>query len=270
MKTFFHRAIPAVLLSAVLSCCAVAQDRPASEPQFEVVTIKPTPPDVSNWRIEFNPGMMWIQNRTLRDIIEFAYDLKSGTQLLNAPEWVKSDRFDIRGKEDEELAKRVQEGQRDPRRPLLRQLVRTMLDDRFHLKVSRKSVEVPVYALIVGRGGIKAKTSDPADGKHFRGLVGPLGNIEARGASMQMLADRISGMPEAGGRVVLDKTNLPGEFSWTLHWTPERLTTAAESNDESSPTLFTALQEQLGLKLESQKSAIEAVIIDHIEKPTEN
>jgi uncharacterized protein (TIGR03435 family) len=270
MKSFFHRAVSILFFPAMLSCCAVAQDRPAGEPQFEVVTIKPTPPDTSNWRIEFNPGMMWIQNRTLRDIIEFAYDLKSDSQLLNAPEWVKSDHFDIRGKEDAELAKKVQEAQREPRRPLLRQLVRNMLEERFHLKVSRKSVEVSVYALVAGKGGTKAKPFDAGDGKHFRGLVGPLGNIEARGASMQLLADRISDMPEGGGRVVLDKTSLPGEFSWTLRWTPERLTNVAESNDESSPTLFTALQEQLGLKLESQKSAIEAVIIEHIERPTEN
>src|SRR5947209_782730 len=225
MKTF-HRSIPAVLIPVMLSCCAVAQERVASEPRFEVVTIKPTAPDVSNWRIEFNPGMMWIQNRTLREIIEFAYDLKSETQLLNAPEWVKSAHFDIRGKEDEELAKRVQEAQREPRRPLMRLLVRTMLEDRFHLKVARKSVVVPVYALIAGKGGTKVKAYDPSDGKHFRGLVGPLGNIEARGASMQMLVDRISDMPEAGGRVVLDRTDLSGEFSWTLHWTPERLTGA--------------------------------------------
>jgi uncharacterized protein (TIGR03435 family) len=249
---------------------AVAQDRPAGDPQFDVVDIRPTAPDTSDWRLEFSPGMMRIQNRTLRDIIEFAYDLRSESQLLNAPEWVKSDHFDILGKEDAHLAKKVQEAQREPRRPFLRKLVRTLLEDRFHLRVSIKSIEVPSYALIAGKGGTRVRPYDPADGKHFRGLVGPLGNIEARGASMQALADRISDMAEAGGRVVLDKTNLPGEFSWTLHWTPEMPPDAGQSNDENYPTLFTALQEQLGLKLESLKSPVEVVVIDHIEKPTAN
>jgi uncharacterized protein (TIGR03435 family) len=243
----------------------------AMPPKFEVVVIRLAPPDATNWRIEFNPGTMRIQNRSIRDLIEFAYDLKSDRQLLDAPSWLTSQRFDIEGKEDEELGKTLETCPLEQRKQLMRQLVRSVLEERFKLQVTEKTAEVPVLALVVAKGGAKVEVTKSADGKTFRGLVGPAGKIDARGASMQLLADRLARTQEAGGRIVVDKTEMAGDYSWSLRWTPDAGLSGNPSDEgEAAPTLFTALQEQLGLKLESRKSEVPAVFIVHVEKPTEN
>jgi uncharacterized protein (TIGR03435 family) len=246
-------------------------------PQFDVVSIKPAPPDVTNWKVQFDPGTMSIQNRSVFQILKYAYDLKSDSQLLSLPEWAKTEHFDIQGKEDEDLAKHLEALPTPQYVALCKQLVREVLKDRFHLAVHSTSIEAPIFSLTVAKSGAKVKPYMATDGKTFRGFLGPNGKLEARGASMHFLADRISAMPEAGGRVVVDNTGMTGEYSWTLRWTPERLgpaqatggDTSADSADDA-PTLFTALEEQLGLKLSRQKGSISALVVDQIERPTAN
>jgi uncharacterized protein (TIGR03435 family) len=236
-------------------------------PKFDVVVIHPSSPDDTNWRMELNPGTMRIENRSVRYLIRFAYDLHSDTQLLNAPAWLESEHFDITGKEDETLETCPLE----ERRRLMRLLVRGILEERFRLQVNQSTAEIPVLALVVAKGGSKIKPAQPADHKTFRGIVGPPGKLDGNGATMQLLADRLASTPEAGGRAILDKTQMPGEFSWSLRWTPDTGSTSSPSDDVNAPPpLFTALQEQLGLKLESQKSTMPAVSVTHIEQPSEN
>ena len=257
-------------VSLISATSATAQATPA----FEVVTIKPAAPDDSNWRMEFNPGLLRIENRSVRDMVEFAYDLKSDTQLLNASGWMVSQHFDIQGKEDEALAKALQDGPIAEVQALRRQLVRGILEERFQLRIQRKTTELSAFALVVAKGGSKVTPFNADDGRKFRGRVGPPGKVDARGASMQFLADYLSSRPEASGRVVLDKTGLIGDFDWTLRWTPQTFGAAAPepaaTDADTPPNLIVALQEQLGLKMESGKYPIPTLFIDHVEKPSSN
>ncbi len=241
-------------------------------PQFEVVVVRPASADNPHWRMEFNPGLMRIENRTVRDLIEFAYNLETDSQVLDAPAWLGSQHFDIQGKEEEALGKMLENVPLDERRRLMRALVRSVLESRFQLQVEQKTTEVAVFALVPAKGGAKVLPANPKDGRTFRGLVGPLGKIDARGARMDLLASRLSGTPDAGGRIVLDRTGMPDEYDWSLRWTPETLAPDAyiAASTENAPSLTTALLEQLGLKLESVKASVPAVTIRHIEQPSEN
>jgi uncharacterized protein (TIGR03435 family) len=266
--------LAALALLTLASVQAQVTDQ-SPPPQFEVVVIKKTPPETTNWKQEFNPGLMNIQNRSVFQMVKYAYDLKSDTQLLNLPAWASTEFFDIQGKEDEELIQRLSHAPTPQYRALQRQLVRGILKERFHLGVHETSVERPIYALVVAPGGAKVKPYMPDDGRTFHGQLGPDGKVDARGVSMQFLADRISSLPEAGGRVVVDRTGMAGEYDWSLRWTPENLSAAPPvagdpTGGESAPSLFTALEEQLGLKLVRQKGTIPALVVDRVERPTDN
>lgn len=260
---------------------AVVQDaNPISNPQFDVVAIKPSQPYDQRRGLNFNPGTMTVRNLPMKDVIKFAYDLKSDSQLLGAPDWVNTERFTIEATEDEALTVSLQKLPLEDRIVVFRKLVRQMLADRFHIATSTRSTDLPIYALVVAKGGPKVKPVPPATSaetqeSHGWRMHGP-GIVEGSGVTMDLLANIISRMPEADERVVVDKTNLRGIYDWTLHWTPQSLMPSDNSSNaethaaESGPTLFTALQEQLGLKLVSQKGSVEALVIDHIERPTAN
>ena len=225
---------------------------------------------MTNWRMESNPGVMRIQNRSVADLIKYAFDLKTDSQILNAPSWVSSQHFDIDGKEDEVLGKTLETCPLAQRIALLHQLVRSLLEQRFNLQQQARTIDTPVFALVLAKGGAKITLSKPKDGKGFRGLVGPAGKIDAHGATMQLLADRLSRAPESAGRVVIDKTGLTAEYDWSLSWTPDAGMNEDQPATAGSPSLFTALQEQLGLKLESQKGSVPAVFLQSVSQPSEN
>ena len=266
----------AILTIAAPFCCAQMQ-QPAADAKFEVVVIKPTPPGSTGNSLNFNQGKMVAHNIPLKDVIKFAYALKSDSQLLNAPDWVKTDRYEIDAQEDGAESAALMKMAFEGRFEAIRSMMRQMLVERFHLEAIPQSAEVSIYALVVAKGGAKVTpTPAPAAGEErkFRGWQGHgPGDVEARAATMELVAGVISRMPEADGRVVVDKTNMAGEYDWKLHWTPQSNAAADATSApaaEAGPTLFTALQEQLGLKLESQKDTVPAVAINHIERPTEN
>jgi uncharacterized protein (TIGR03435 family) len=163
--------------------------------------------------------------------------------------------------------------------------VQSLLAERFNLKVSHSSKELPIYALVVAKNGPKlTKSADAPPGPGAPGGPGArrmmsfqMGELTATGISMSMLADRIA---REVGRNVVDKTGLEGRYDFTLHWTSDRQALSAgpadggpgpaPSANSSGPSIFTALQEQLGLKLESQKGPVETLTIESVEKPSEN
>ncbi|MGO4209887.1 TIGR03435 family protein [Terriglobus sp. 2YAB30_2] len=255
----------------------VASIKPSTGAKFEVVVIKPTPHGSTGNSLNFNQGKMVAHNIPLKDVIKFAYDLKSDSQLLNAPDWVKTDRYEIDAQEDEAESAALMKMAFEGRFEALRSMMRQMLIERFHLEATPQTAEVPIYALVVTKGGPKITPTPPlasGEQRKFRGWQGHgPGDVEAQAATMELVASVISRMPEADGRVVVDKTNMPGEYDWKLHWTPQSNSASdgtGTTTAETGPTLFTALQEQLGLKLESQKGTVAAVAINHIERPTEN
>jgi uncharacterized protein (TIGR03435 family) len=222
----------------------------AQSPQFEVATIKAnqTGSGGSNFP-RLKNGTLNAENVSLLMLLQAAYDL-SAVRIVG-PNWLNSDRYDVAGKSpqgvsDSELM------------PMLQELLR----DRFRVSGHREMKEMPVYEMIVGKDGLKMSAFDPA-----HPLISPPnrnggGAMIVGSGTMPQLARMMSG---PAGRPVLDKTGLSGRYNYILSFTPLSAQ-ADESASDSSPDLFTAVQQQLGLKLESKKEPIEILVIDHAER----
>jgi uncharacterized protein (TIGR03435 family) len=154
--------------------------------------------------------------------------------------------------------------------------MQTLLADRFHLQLHRETRELPAYTLTVAKGGSKLEQSKSRELRMNWGM----GRFDYRGAPMSMLATTLT---QLAGRIVVDQTGLTGNYDLTLQWTPDEAqsqvfrragdwASAGEASipDASGPSLFTALKEQLGLRLEATKAPIEMLVVDHAEHPSEN
>jgi uncharacterized protein (TIGR03435 family) len=146
--------------------------------------------------------------------------------------------------------------------------VRALLADRFGLVVHTETKEEPIYVLTVAKTGSKLKAVTPTPGAN-QGVRGDRGRSQGMAAPVSMLANTLSNIV---GRPVVDKTGLTEKYDYVLEWTPD--VAAAESADSvpanSGPTIFTAVQEQLGLKLESSKGPVDTIVIDHVDRPSAN
>jgi uncharacterized protein (TIGR03435 family) len=224
-------------------------------PEFEVATIKPAPPQ-SNGRTQTrmssdtDKGDLTYSNVNLKEVMGRAYKVQQ--IQITGPDWLETERFDIAAKFPPHAS---------PEQLLL--MLQSLLAERFKLALHRETKELPVYALTVAKGGPKFKPSDTASGITSNSNRTQW-HVTAKG-SMASFAEFLTG---EAGRPVLDKTGLPGSYELTLDWAPD---TAPAANDAALPSLFTALQEQLGLKLESTKAPVETLVVDHADRtPTEN
>ena len=254
---------------------------------FEVASIKPSRPGDNMRQLFMTHGKFSAKDQSVKEIIRFAYDIKSDNQLSGGPSWIDSQKYDIDAKEEDSVAERLPKLPFEEQAKQVRLMVQALLADRFKLKVSHQTKDLPVYALVVAKSGPKVTevpqlapdaTSAPKGG--FIRMMGP-GQLSATNIHMGLLADLLSGQPELG-RVVIDQTGLKGNYDWTLKWTPDQNAplfkgadggqepAVAPPPDSSGPSIFAALEEQLGLKLEPRKGAVETLAIDSIEKPTEN
>ena len=237
-----------------------------AHPGIEVATVKPTKPDQQGKMITVRGAELVTVGFTLGDLVKFAYTLQD-KQIINAPDWMSSDRFDINAKPD-------QPGM--PNGEQLKGIVRKLLADRFALKFHNDTKEMSAYVLTVGKEGPKMKKSD-ADPKSLPGLFfGPIGTLHVRNATM---ADFTGLMQSAVlDRPVIDKTGLDGKWDFTLKWTPDetqfvglgvKIPPPSDAAD-AAPPLFTAIQEQLDLKLEATKTQVPVLVIDHVDHPSPN
>jgi uncharacterized protein (TIGR03435 family) len=238
---------------------AQSQAGAAAGPAFDVASLKPSPPppgDTYNANLgSIRNGEVALTNATLVDCIKFAYGLVSDEQM-DGPEWAKSKRvrFDV-------LAKAPPSTPRDQ----LLLMLRTLLTERFHLAMHAERRAFPHYALSIGKNGPKLHEvpSDPATSH----MVYRMGSLTHNQISMQILALLLS---RQTGEMVLDETGLKGVYELKLEWTPEPRPGIPEP-PENGPSLFTAVQEQLGLRLEARKDAVEVMVIDHADQvPVEN
>ncbi len=272
-------AIASLLLSA---CCAFGQP-PAPRPEFEVASIKLNKSNDGFIRImPARGGRFTATNVPLQILITIAYRIKD-FQLSGAPPWVMSERYDVEAK-----------AEGDPSFDAMLPMLQTLLEDRLQFKFHRDTKEMTVYALVVAKAG-KLKQSEgecaprpdgpppPEPGKLPTAFCGGFmmfpGHLSGQKVSIEALLDPLSRFT---GRTILDKTNLTGKYDFDLQYTPEQGQfqappggappgmPALPPTDPNGPSLFTALQEQLGLKLESQKGPVEMIVIDHIERPSEN
>lgn len=239
-----------------------------ANPVFEVATIKPSSPDEKRFGIGVRPGGAFsTAGTTLRDLITFAYNVHA-RQIIGAPGWVESDKFDISAKPDIEGI---------PNDRQIRSMMQKLLAERFKLNLHHEKRELTVYAFTVGPGGPKLTktqvTGVSLPGLGFRGL----GSMIARNATIGDMANLLQSM--VLDRPVVDQTGLTDRFDITLNWAPDEtqfrvrgdpppLPPAADA--DTRPDLFKAVQEQLGLKLESTKAQTDVLVLDHVEKPEAN
>ena len=239
-----------------------------ANPAFEVATIKPSRPDAVGKGFRVQGRRFSTVNTSVSDMIAFAYELHA-RQITGGPAWMESDKFDISGEPDSDGM---------PNDKQLKGMMQKLLADRFQLKFHRDKKELSVYVLTVGKTGPKLTPSggDPngLPGLGFRRL----GNFNARNATMADFAQVMQGT--ALDRPVLDQTGIKGRYDFALNWTPDEFQfpalkglpqpPAPANSGEEAPDLFTAIQQQLGLKLEATKAPAEVLVIDHLEKPSEN
>jgi uncharacterized protein (TIGR03435 family) len=218
----------------------------AQTPQFEVASIKPSAPGARGPTI-YNPTpeQFAVTSITAKALIAYAYDVRE-FQVSGGPGWVGSEEYDI-----------VAKPEGDVRGERVLAMARNLLADRFHLSLHRESKEMPVYALAIAKGGPKLR---PSSG-HGPEVRGGRGQFEARNVTMEMFAAQLAG--RMLDRPVLDRTGIAGEYDITLKW-------EFEAGADNSSSVAIALQEQLGLKLEAQKGAVDVLVIDRVERPSAN
>lgn len=211
-------------------------------------------------------------NSSLGLIIQYAYDVMD-FQVSGAPDWVKSDRYDIAAKADG-----------DPQLREIPALVQRLLENRFRLKYHWETKEAPVYHLVVSKPGKLREsefpdcspplsTPDPRRGAPAGDApCGALMNSPGHTKGYRLTAGSLAGsLSFFIGRFVLDKTGLTGKYDIELQWTPDRIQMQSRATSATDPpSILTALQEQLGLKLESAKGPVKTLVIDHVERPSEN
>jgi len=231
---------------------------------FDVVSIRPSSPDekYQNFNIQSGGGIK-VTNFPVRSLIEIAYKLRE-SQLIGAPDWIGKTHYDILARMDTpdspaDISK-LSESERKEMEARLALRTQSILTDRFQFKFHRETREMPILALTVAKGGLKVQPQEPATSAP-RHMWMRKGQISSLGMPMSQLADSLSRLLS---RTVVDETGIAGEFEYKLEWAQ------IGDPDASGPTIYTALQEQLGLKLESKKGPVEVVVVDGIEKPTEN
>jgi len=227
---------------------------------FEVATIKPAAPSPDgHTHINYPPdGSFSASNIPLRALMAWAWAMPE-KQILDGPSWIASTRFDIQAKSDANTDQLLLHSGGEQSRALKRRMVQALLADRYALKLHTETRPLPAYDLQVAKGGSKLQPSQSND----RGVDVGRSHFNGQGLSMTLIAEQLS---QLAGRVVVDKTGLPDRYDLKLQWTPDD----APVREDSAPSLFTAIQEQLGLTLEPAKEAVPVLVIDHIEPPSAN
>ena len=227
-------------------------------PDWEVATVKPSDPNDRNGQhIRLHGSHVMLLDHTVEDILLIGYGVQK-SQIVGEPDWVKTEKWDVDG---------IPDAVGTPSLKQLQGLMQKILLERFGLKLHHEQRELPVFALTVAKGGprLTPDTSDP------NGLMDQQ-NSNANGRDVESLTN--ASMPELAmilqfrvDRPVVDQTGLKGRYDLKLQWTTDE---AQTPQPDAPPGLFTAIQEQIGLKLEPVKAPDDVLVIDHIERPSEN
>jgi len=237
------------------------------DPTWEVATIKPAPPDEKGFGFTGAPRQFKTINTTLNDLIMFAYDMNE-RQISGGQAWMETDKFDITT------------GQPDvpgsPSSEQLKSMLRKLLVERFALEFHEENKEMSAYVLAVAKDGLKMTKSE-GDGHSFQ--FPKLGRLVMRGLTMD---DICNGFQSAVfDRPVVNRTGIQGRYDGTLNWTPDEsqfpvfvmkfgVKITPDESADAPPPIFTAIQQQVGLKLDAEKTAVKVMVLDHAEKPGNN
>jgi uncharacterized protein (TIGR03435 family) len=253
---------------ATAGVLALAQTNPA-RPEFEVASIKPDPQP--NIRIERPPGGGLVARGIFtKFLIALAYDVKE-FQILDGPSWISRQQYSINAKPGDNpkgpiLSLYLTKRQKEDEEWHLR--IQSLLADRFQLRIHKETREEQVYSLVVAKNGPKFKESRFNESDVGKGMLPGLTmhpyELIGTSVDIHLLAGEMS---RRLSRNVIDQTGLNGEYDFILRWVPDA---ADRDSVPDGPSIFTAVQEQLGLKLESGKAPVDAIIVDHVEKPSPN
>lgn len=261
---------PAFLISAAAPAQqpapAQAATAPGATPQFDVAAIHlhESQPHEHNsiWSSPFD-GHFKAENMSVVMLIQWAYEMPD-TRVLDVPGWARSTFFNIDAEADPAVNQQLAKMSSDAGRKVKEQMLHALLANRFKLATHTETREMPIYALVVAKGG--AKLGDIND-------AGTVANswrdhLEVQGSnSLALLAEVLA---DELGRPVVDRTGIAGRYHLTLKWTPDDAASAATTSSNAPPSIFTALQEQLGLKLVPQKGPVQVLVVDHVEMPSAN
>lgn len=218
-------------------------------------------------------------NIRLKILLRYAYDLTTADQIVGLTGELASDHFDVEAKMDADTVAALKKMPKEEGATARRKMMQDMLVERFQLKMHHEQKELGMYDLVIAKGGAKLKEVDaeaPGGGKALDGKPLPKGMMQVRNG--QLTAEGVPVSSVAGFLAqmlhtqVVDKTGLKGNYDMLLKWQPDDQ--VQESHDatggETAPSIFTAVQEQLGLKLEPTKGLVDTVVVDHISMPSEN
>lgn len=263
------------VLAAVMPICRAqagqtipaAGSVPETSAAFDVAVIHPNPGDTTGrshiWS-SASDGNFKAQNVSAMELIRYAFGMPE-TRISGGPGWMRSAKFDLEAKSDPAMDSRLRGLDSASARELKQHMLQSLLADRFTLKAHQETRELPIYTLVVAKGGPRFQPSQ------INGTTISSGNanITVTGSdhTVALLAEQLS---RTLGRVVVDKTGLDGRYDLTLKWATDDGASTAGSSADAGPSIFTAIQEQLGLKLESGKGPVPILVVDHLEKPSEN
>jgi uncharacterized protein (TIGR03435 family) len=260
----------ALLASAALAQQAAPAPTTTKPLTFEVATIKPTA-TTDFWRLLPTPDGYTATNVSLFKLIGEAYGIVDPKLISGGPHWIDRDKFDLEAKFDAASVPGAQNLTHTQRAAMLQPL----LADRFHLKLHHETKYLPVFNLVLAKGDPKLQPTPGAPDDMISSTCqytrGP-GYAQAARCSMNNLVDALR---DITGRTVIDKTSLTGLFNYTLRWAPGTAPPPAPGgapapSDTPAPDIITAIQEQLGLKLEPSTAPLDVLVIDSAEKPTPN
>lgn len=237
-----------------------------AKPKFDVVTVKPSNPNTPGKLFTIRGRQVMTINTTVNDLITFAYSLQT-KEILNAPPWME-EKYDVAGVPDIEGQPNIQQ---------MRILLQDALVERFGLKFHNEEREMTAYVLTVARGTPKLTLTSDQPGSPGNFIFRGLGKLMVTNSTMK---DFCHGMQEAVmDKPVVDHTGLTDRYDFNLSWTPDQsqfssfgvhIPTPDPNDPNPLPSLYTALQEQLGLKMDVAKANVQVMIVDHIDKPTAN
>lgn len=235
-----------ILINVLAAAASFAATDP---PSFDVASIKPNRSVSRAGSTSRSGGRVTFENESLREMIEFAYGIPPGRgDELVGPAWLDVAKFDIAATCPPETS-----------RDRVLEMFRTLLAERFGLRTHRENRTVTGYALIAlkGTSSLRSAAKPPEENLSFGE-----GRLTASGMTMSSLAARLSGPIFNLGRPVVDMTGASGAFDFSLRWAPDGATAATDT----APSIFTALEEQLGLKLEKREVTVDVVVVDHVER----
>jgi uncharacterized protein (TIGR03435 family) len=257
-----------LIVASFTTIALLAQTPPdAAGPAFEVSVVKHNKSADTGSHSDFRDGRFLASNVTLINVLQYqVYDLPE-SRILGGPKWFNSERFDIEAKLDSATADRLHALPREQRKQQMKAMFQHLLADRFKLATHWETRTLPVYAMVIAKKGPALLSSKEPDGQ--TGTSESDGLLTVKGETLTQMADTLTQeLSRELGRPVIDKTGVQGRFDFVLKFTPE--TEKNLPDDGDGPSIFTAIQEQVGLKLESAKAPVTVLVVDHAEMPSEN